>query len=144
MAIVDHCRSQFPAIKTRLRFCALFPSLLGKLIVTALTGLESVLQIVHFTSSPSVVYELTIKRRNITNCQSIVGIVFLTADKDFTYCAGSSLTGYPIALNVLPQKCEAERASIAISVPDSNCRTISWNVRFFYYPDRVHVILLPD
>jgi len=42
------------------------PFLLEKRTVTDLIGVEIVLQIVHFTSSPSDVYELTIKRRNMS------------------------------------------------------------------------------
>lgn len=38
----------------------------GKRIVIDLTGVEIVLQIVHFTSFPSDVCELTIKRRNMS------------------------------------------------------------------------------
>ncbi|OSL38567.1 putative transposase [Escherichia coli TA464] len=45
---------------------ALFPYLQEKRIVIDLTGVEIVLQIVHFTSLPSDVCELTIKRRNMS------------------------------------------------------------------------------
>ena len=45
---------------------SLFPYLQEKRIVIDLTGVEIVLQIVHFTSLPSDVCELTIKRRNMS------------------------------------------------------------------------------
>lgn len=67
-------------------------------------------------------------KRCLANCQSVVGVVLLATTKAFTCCAGISLAGYPLALKVLPQKWEVEQASIAISVPGSNCRTVSCNL----------------
>lgn len=72
--------------------------------------------------------------------RSSLASFFWLRTKAFTCCAGISLTGYPIALNVLPQKWQVEQASIAISIPGSNCRTVSCNLEreIFYSMRRSH------